>query len=88
VIPWRVASRKLRPFFVAERWNQRPGTTVSLAEALQTCRDILDGRYDNLPADAFYFSGDKAEIRGNVRRTLKFGPAYVAAAGTVKVRSI
>ena len=63
-----------QPFFVAERWNERPGTTVSLAEALQTCRDILDGRYDDLPADAFYFGGDMAEIRGNVRRTLKFGP--------------
>jgi RNA polymerase sigma factor (sigma-70 family) len=63
-----------QPFFVAERWTERPGTTVSLAEALQTCRDILDGRYDDLPADAFYFSGDMAEIRGNVRRTLKFGP--------------
>jgi F-type H+-transporting ATPase subunit beta len=63
-----------QPFFVAERWTERPGTTVSLAEALQTCRDILDGRYDDLPAHAFYFSGDMAEILGNVRRTLKFGP--------------
>jgi F-type H+/Na+-transporting ATPase subunit beta len=63
-----------QPFFTTERWNGRPGTTVSLAEALQTCRDILDGRYDDLPADAFYFSGDMAEIRGNLRRTLKFGP--------------
>ena len=63
-----------QPFFVAERWNKRPGTTVSLAEALQTCRDILDGRCDDLPTDAFYFSGDMAEIRGNVGRTLKFGP--------------
>jgi RNA polymerase sigma factor (sigma-70 family) len=63
-----------QPFFIAERWNGRPGTMVSLAEALQTCRDILDGRYDDLPADAFYFSGNMAEIRGNLRRTLKFGP--------------
>jgi hypothetical protein len=39
-----------------------------------TCRDIVDGRYDELPADAFYFSGGIAEIRGKVRRTLKFGP--------------
>ena len=63
-----------QPFFVAERWTERPGTTVSLPEAVQTCRDILDGRYDDLPADAFFFSGDMAEIRGNVGRTLKFGP--------------
>jgi RNA polymerase sigma factor (sigma-70 family) len=63
-----------QPFFVAEHWNIRPGTTVSLAEALQTCRDILDGQYDDLPTDAFYFSGGMTEIRGNVGRTLKFGP--------------
>ena len=63
-----------QPFFVAERWSKRPGTTVSLAESLLTCRDILDGRYDDLPTDAFYFSGGIAEIRGNVGRTLPFGP--------------
>jgi F0F1-type ATP synthase beta subunit len=63
-----------QPFFVAEHWNIRPGTTVSLVEALQTCRDILDGQYDDLPTNAFYFSGGMTEIRGNVGRTLKFGP--------------
>ena len=63
-----------QPYFVAERWTKRPGTTVGLAESLQTCRDILDGRYDDLPTDAFYFSGDMAEIQGNVGRKLSFGP--------------
>jgi F0F1-type ATP synthase beta subunit len=63
-----------QPFFVAERWTKRRGTAVSLAEALQTCRDILDGRYDDLPTDTFYFSGDMTEIRGNVGRALAFGP--------------
>jgi len=63
-----------QPFFTAEPYTKRPGTTVRLAESLQTCRDILDGRYDDLPTDAFYFSGDMAEIRGNVGRTLSSGP--------------
>jgi F0F1-type ATP synthase beta subunit len=63
-----------QPFFVAERGNGHPGTTVSLAETLQTCRDIPDGRYDDLPTDAFYFSGGISEIRRNIGRTLKFGP--------------
>jgi hypothetical protein len=40
---------------------------------LQTCRDILDGRYDALPVDAFYFSGGMAEIQANPGRTLTFG---------------
>jgi F0F1-type ATP synthase beta subunit len=63
-----------QPFLTAEPYTKRPGTTVSLAEALQTCRDILDGRYDDLPTDAFYFSGGIEEIRGNIGRTLPFGP--------------
>jgi len=45
-----------------------------LTKSSGTCRDIVDGRYDELRADAFYLSGGIAEIRGKVRRTLKFGP--------------
>jgi F0F1-type ATP synthase beta subunit len=63
-----------QPFFIAEPYTKRNGTTVCLAESLQTCRDILDGRYDDMPTDAFYFSGDMAEIQSNVGRTLSFGP--------------
>ena len=63
-----------QPYFIAEPWHRRSGTSVSLSESLQTCRDILDGRYDDLPTQAFYFSGDMAEIRSNVGRTLSFGP--------------
>ncbi len=62
-----------QPYFVAEPWHKRSGTSVSLSESLQTCRDILDGRYDDLPTDAFYFSGGMAEIRGNAERP-KSGP--------------
>src|SRR5262249_40328526 len=79
-----------QPFFIAERWNKRPGTAVPLAKALQTCRDILDGRYDELPTDTFYFSGDMAEIRSNAGRALPFGPVMwpprVQWRGTVGLR--
>jgi RNA polymerase sigma factor (sigma-70 family) len=63
-----------QPFYIAEPFTKRPGATVTLAEALQTCRDILDGRYDALPVDAFYFSSGMAEIQANPGRTLTFGP--------------
>jgi hypothetical protein len=66
-----------QPFFIAEPYIKRNGTTVCLAESPRTCRDILDGRYDDLPTDAFYFSGDMSEIRSNVGRTLSFGPVTV-----------
>jgi RNA polymerase sigma factor (sigma-70 family) len=63
-----------QPFFVAEPYTQRPGASVSLAEALRTCRGILDGDYDDLPADAFYFAGDLADIRTRIGQPPPFGP--------------
>jgi F0F1-type ATP synthase beta subunit len=66
-----------QPFFVAEPYTKRSGSTVSLADALDTCRGILDGHYDDLPMDAFFFSGDIAEIQKNIGRSLSWGPVAV-----------
>jgi len=52
-----------QPFFYAEPWTKRPGSYVSLADALDGCRAILDGECDDLPVAAFYFEGSLAEIR-------------------------
>jgi RNA polymerase sigma factor (sigma-70 family) len=57
-----------QPFFVAEPYTKRPGLYVSRADALRGCREILDGRHDDLPADAFYFTGGIEEIRANAAR--------------------
>jgi len=46
-----------QPFYVAEPYTRQPGVTVSRAEALRTCREILDGVHDALPEEAFYFRG-------------------------------
>ena len=66
-----------QPFFIAEPYTKRPGATVTATEALRTCRDILDGHYDDLPVGAFFFSGGIAEISGNIGRVLPFGPVTV-----------
>ena len=52
-----------QPFFVAEPFSHRPGTHVCVSEALGTCRDILEGRYDDIAEEAFYFVGGIEEIR-------------------------
>ena len=52
-----------QPFFCAEPYTKRPGTHVSRAEALQTCREILDGAHDDMPLAAFHFKGGIDEIR-------------------------
>jgi F-type H+-transporting ATPase subunit beta len=63
-----------QPFFCAEPYTKRPGLSVGAAEALRTCQEILDGAYDEVPTDAFFFSGGMAEIRANIGRPLRFGP--------------
>ncbi len=62
-----------QPFYVAEPYHKRSGTTVSLAEALRVCREILDGDHDDLSVEAFWFAGGIAEIRG---RPDRFTPAW------------
>jgi F-type H+-transporting ATPase subunit beta len=66
-----------QPFFCAEPYTKRPGISVSAAEAQRTCGEILDGHYDEIPTDAFFFSGGMAEIRANIGRTLAFGPVTI-----------
>jgi RNA polymerase sigma-70 factor (ECF subfamily) len=63
-----------QPFFCAEPYTKRPGVTVGGADALRTCQQILDGDCDDVPTDAFFFSGGMTEIRGNIGRPLGFGP--------------
>jgi RNA polymerase sigma factor (sigma-70 family) len=57
-----------QPFFFAEPWTRRPGSYVSLADALEGCRAILDGEHDGLPVEAFYFEGSIAEIRAKANK--------------------
>ena len=56
-----------QPFFVAEPYTKRPGSHVSRADALRGCREILEGKHDDLPAAAFYFTGSIEEIRRAAR---------------------
>jgi RNA polymerase sigma factor (sigma-70 family) len=60
-----------QPFFFAEPWTKRPGSHVSLADALDGCRAILDGECDDLPVNAFYFEGSLAEIRGRANEKMQ-----------------
>jgi RNA polymerase sigma factor (sigma-70 family) len=40
-----------------EMWTGKPGVTVPLSHTVETCRDILDGKYDEVPERAFYAMG-------------------------------
>jgi F-type H+-transporting ATPase subunit beta len=47
-----------QPFFVAEIFTGSPGKYVSLADGITGFNDVLDGKYDDLPEQAFYLVGD------------------------------
>ncbi|MEJ5313961.1 MAG: F0F1 ATP synthase subunit beta [Anaerolinea sp.] len=46
-----------QPMFVAEQFTGRPGVYVPLKETVRGFREILDGKHDDLPEQAFYMVG-------------------------------
>ena len=58
-----------QPFFIAEPYTKRPGTFVPRHEALATCAAIVEGAYDDVPAEAFDFAGGIDEVLARVGRT-------------------
>ncbi|HPE68912.1 MAG TPA: F0F1 ATP synthase subunit beta [Thermotogota bacterium] len=56
-----------QPFFVAEKFSGFSGQYVPIAETIRSFRDILDGKYDDLPEQAFYMVGtiDQVVERAN-----------------------
>ena len=46
-----------QPFHVAEQFTGTPGTYVRLEDTIRGFREILDGKHDDLPEQAFYMVG-------------------------------
>ena len=51
-----------QPFFVAEVFTGSPGKYVTLEESIAGFKGILDGKYDDLPENAFYMVGGIDEV--------------------------
>ena len=47
-----------QPFMVAEQFTGTPGVYVRLEDTIRGFREILDGKHDDLPEQAFYMVGD------------------------------
>ena len=56
-----------QPFFVAEAYTKRPGTSVPRQETVRACAAILDGAYDDVPEAAFDFTGGIDEVLAGAR---------------------
>lgn len=57
-----------QPMFVAERFTGRPGRYVPIEETVRGFREILDGKHDDLPEEAFYMTGTIDEVVERAQR--------------------
>ena len=57
----RVRNFLSQPFHVAEVFNNIPGKFVPIKETIRSFKEILEGRYDDLPEQAFLYVGTVEE---------------------------
>jgi F-type H+/Na+-transporting ATPase subunit beta len=51
-----------QPFHVAEQFTGRPGKYVKLEDTVRSFKEIVEGKHDNLPEQAFYMQGTIEEV--------------------------
>jgi F-type H+-transporting ATPase subunit beta len=57
-----------QPFFVAEQFTGQPGRYVKLKESVKGFKELIDGKADDLPEQAFYMVGTIEEAREKAER--------------------
>jgi len=51
-----------QPFHVAEQFTGRPGKYVKLEDTIRSFKEIVDGKHDALPEQAFYMQGTIEDV--------------------------
>jgi F-type H+-transporting ATPase subunit beta len=54
-----------QPFFVAEQFTNNPGQYVPLKDTIQGFQEILDGKHDDKPEQAFYLKGAIKDVKAS-----------------------
>jgi F-type H+/Na+-transporting ATPase subunit beta len=57
-----------QPFFVAAQFTGTDGKFVTVADTVRGFREILDGKHDDLPEQAFYMVGGIEEVVEKAKR--------------------
>jgi F-type H+/Na+-transporting ATPase subunit beta len=60
-----------QPFFVAEAFTGQQGRYVKVADTVQSFKQIVEGKYDDLPEQAFYMVGTIEEAVEKAERMAK-----------------
>jgi F-type H+-transporting ATPase subunit beta len=51
-----------QPFFVGEQFTGRPGKYVKLEDSIRGFKEIVEGKHDEIPEQAFYMKGGIEEV--------------------------
>ena len=51
-----------QPFHVAEQFTGSPGRYVKVADTVKGFKEIVEGKYDDIPEQAFYMKGTIDEV--------------------------
>jgi F-type H+-transporting ATPase subunit beta len=51
-----------QPFFVGEKFTGRPGKYVKLADTIRSFKEIVEGKHDEVPEQAFSMAGDIDDV--------------------------
>jgi F-type H+-transporting ATPase subunit beta len=57
-----------QPMFVAEVFTGRPGRYVPIRDTVASFKEILEGKADDLPEQAFFLAGTIEDVRANAER--------------------
>jgi F-type H+/Na+-transporting ATPase subunit beta len=60
-----------QPFFVAEQFTGRAGRYVKIGDTIQSFKEVIEGKCDDLPEQAFYMTGNLDEVRENAEKMRK-----------------
>ena len=60
-----------QPFFVAEEFTNIQGRYVPLEETIRGFKEIVDGKHDDLPEQAFLYVGGIDEVIEKAKRIAK-----------------
>ena len=56
-----------QPFFVAEQFSGKKGKYVPLADSIKGFKEIIEGKHDSIPEQAFYMTGTIEDVLENAR---------------------
>ena len=51
-----------QPFSVAEQFTGQPGRYVKLADTVKSFKEVVEGKHDEIPEQAFYLAGTIEEV--------------------------